>query len=258
MVTKRLLASLAVAATLLAGCADSVNGTPATDGPVGFPTTASALAAKLKAGILTIRSTHLTLNESIAGQTLSGAGDEVVAQGKVSALSLRLSVPQLGTLQVLRTGSDTYLKLPAAQRTSDKPWVLVTETSSNPVVRAMAGSLSTADQLAGLDSAAIFVAATRNLKYLGPTTVAGASVGHYSLTVDVTRLPADFPQKQLLITSGLTKLPVQVWIDTSGRLRKLTEQITVASQTVTSVVTLGNFDAPVHISAPPADQVDTN
>ena len=37
----------------------------------------------------------------------------------------------------------------------------------------------------------------------------------------------------------------------------VSESLTVQGQTVDTVVTIGNFDAPVSITAPPADQVAT-
>lgn len=256
--TKRLIALLAVAAALLTGCAEAVDGTPNSDAPSAFPRTTAALGAELKAGTATLKSTHLTLNEAIGSQSISGAGDETIADSKVGSLSLKLDVPGLGMLQIVRVDGKTFVKLPPAQSTSGKPWALVTTSSSNPVVRAMAGSLAAADEVTGLDAASIFIDAARDLKYLGTSSIAGASTGHYSLIVDVNRLPADYPQKQLLVTAGLTKLPVQLWVDMDGRLRKLTERLTVSGQTVNTVVTLGNFDAPVHITAPPPDHVDTH
>ena len=39
---------------------------------------------------------------------------------------------------------------------------------------------------------------------------------------------------------------------------KFTEQVTVKGQQVATAVTLSNYDAPVTVTAPPADQVATD
>jgi hypothetical protein len=47
-------------------------------------------------------------------------------------------------------------------------------------------------------------------------------------------------------------------VDGKGRPVKVTENLTVQGQTVDTTVTIGDFDAPVTITAPPADQVATD
>jgi hypothetical protein len=51
---------------------------------------------------------------------------------------------------------------------------------------------------------------------------------------------------------------MDLWVDRQGRLRKVTENLTVKGQRVATTVEIGQFDAPVTITPPPADQVSTH
>jgi hypothetical protein len=133
----------------------------------------------------------------------------------------------------------------------------VSATSSNPVVASLAASLERTQQSASLDQYTAFTQAATGVQVVGPEQVDGADATHYRITVDVNRLPSTLPGREQLISAGLTSLPVDLWVDGHGRPVRVTEDLTVQGQQVDTVVTIGNFDAPVMITAPPADQVAT-
>jgi len=209
----------------------------------------------LQSGLRSIKSAHFTLRETISGQTVKADGDETVANGKAKDLALTESVPGFGTLKLVIANGRSYLQLPSARRTSGKPWTLLTANSTNPTVKAMYSSLQSSQQASGLDAANVFVQAMDNLKFTGSQSLAATTVGHYTGTVVISKLPASFAPKQTLVQAGLGSIPTQLWVDAQGRTRRLTEQINIAGAKFTTVVTLGNFDAPITISAPPANQV---
>jgi hypothetical protein len=151
----------------------------------------------------------------------------------------------------------TYVQLPAPLSTPQKPWVLVSTDSSNPAVRQLATTLAQTQQSAALDQYTAFTQAASDLQVVGPEQVDGADATHYRLGVDVTKLPENAPGRETLLSAGLTSLPVDLWVDGHGRPVKVTEDLTVQGQEVDTVVTIGNFDVPVSITAPPADQVAT-
>ena len=130
-------------------------------------------------------------------------------------------------------------------------------TSSNPVVAQLATTLEQTQQSASLDQYTAFTQAASGLQVVGPEQVAGADATHYKLTVDVTPLPDTLPGREALLSAGLMSLPVDLWVDDQGRPVKVTENLSVQGQTVDTEVTIGNFDAPVTVTAPPADQVAT-
>lgn len=250
----RALLGTAVAVVLLVGCARTTNGSPAET----FPTTVQALADRIESGAKSLKTAHLAFRVGLAGESITAHGDEELSDGKPTGLALVERIPAFGTLRLIQSDDKSYVRLPRSQRTSDKPWVLVRPGSSNPVVSQLAQTLQTSNQLTAVDSIGALVGAAKNLRFVGTETIGSARVGHYTLTIDVSRLPDDFPQKQTLQQVGLSSLPLEAWFDTSGHTRKVVERIAVVGQHVSVLVRLGNFDAPVHISAPPPGQVDTS
>jgi hypothetical protein len=221
------------------------------------PTDAAGLAAQVQQGVSGLTSAHLTLSVAAAGTTISGQGDEELSGGKVTALDFTETVPGVGQIRVLQTDGQTYAQLPADLQKSGKPWILVTEESSNPVVAQLATSLQSVADSAELDQFAAFSSAATSSTNQGTEQVDGAPATHWALTVDVTKLPDTLSGKQQLVDAGLTTLPVELWVDDKGRPVKVSEQFTVQGQQVSTVVTLGDFDAPVDVQAPAADQVAT-
>jgi hypothetical protein len=76
--------------------------------------------------------------------------------------------------------------------------------------------------------------------------------------VDVAKLPASLPGKDALVSSGLKTLPIELYIDSAGRPVQVTEHFTVSGQTVSTDVKVTEYNAPVTITEPPADQVSTD
>jgi len=254
------LLAAGAAVVALAGCAPAAKdaaSSPASSSTPAPPTDAAGLSAVLKASASKIHSAHLSMNIAAGTATLTGSGDETMAAGKLQSLDLTEQIPQAGSLRIVMIDGKTYLQLPPAMNRSGKPWVLVSPASSNPGVRQLATTLDSVKQTASLDQFTTFssVATVTGHKQ---ETLDGAPTTHYTLTVDVQKLPATLPGKQQLVAAGLTSLPMDMWVDAQGRLVKFTEQVTVKGQQVATTVTLGRYDAPVTVTAPPADQVATD
>ncbi len=269
MPSRRLVAIAVLSpALILAACSSTTSGTGAPSGaatgktstsaPQSAPTSATGLAAELQHGLASITSTHIALDVSAGGLGVQGAGDEQVANGKLTAFDLAETISSMGTLRLRIVDGKTYAGLPPALNKSGKPWVLVTANSSNPVVKSLSTSISSAQSAASLDAAGQFVAAAKSVKLIGPESVDGTTVNHYAIVVDVSKLSAAYPGREALNSAGLTTVPVDLWIDSAGRPAKVLTKFTVQGQTVSSQATLSRFNEPVHITAPPADQVSTS
>jgi hypothetical protein len=250
-------AALATAGILAAGltsCSSGgdTNGQGAAGGPT--PSTPAQLGAKLLAGYRSISSAHLVLDISLAGTTVHGAGDEKVSRGKLTAMNLTESLPTGGSIQVILVGGKTYAKLPAQANTSGKPYVLVTPQSSNPIVQQLAGSLNTALSAASIKTYDTFVRAAKSIKVDGRETVDGVGTTHYSVVVDVSKLP----NTQALAASGVKTVPFQMWVDDQGRPVKVTENLHVQGKSLNVVSEINRYNQPVTITAPPANEVSTN
>ena len=267
MNSRRILIS-ASAVLVLAACSSSTSGTPTTTGaaagtssgsssstnpPVNTP---AALAQTLRRGIATIRSAHITLQITTAGQSITGHGDETVDAGRLRALDLTETLPGVGTLRLIQLAGKTYAELPASLNTSGKPWVLVSTSSSNATIRSLAQSLQSA-QSSALDSATVFVSAAQSVTDRGPTTVAGVAARHYSVVVDVTKLPSTYSGRSALIAAGIRTLPIELYLDSAGRPVQVTEQVTVSGKQVSTTAGVTNYNQPVTITAPPAGQISS-
>jgi hypothetical protein len=262
------VALLSPALIVLAACSSTTSGNGAPSGsstgttsagaPKSAPTDAAGLATLLQHGVTTITSAHIALDITAAGQGVHGAGDEEVANGKLTALDLAETLTGMGTLRLRIVDGKTYAGLPGALNKSGKPWALVTPNSSNPVIKSMSTSISSAQTAASLGAAGQFVGAAKSVKLVGSESVGGESVNHYTIVVDVTKLPATYPGRDAITSAGVTTLPVDLWVDSAGRPVKVLSKFTVQGQSVSSQATLSRFNAAVHITAPPADQVSTS
>jgi hypothetical protein len=189
--------------------------------------------------------------------TISGAGNELMAHGKLQAIDLTETVPPVGEMRIVVDAGKTYLKLPPALDHTGKPWQLVSPASTNPVLRQLGSTLQSVQQSASLDQFTTFTSAARVTRHI-QETLDGSPVTHYGLSVDIAKLPATLPGKQQLAAAGVTTLPMDLWVDRQGRLRKVTENLTVKGQHVATTVEIGQFDAPVTITPPPVDQTSTD
>lgn len=247
---KRLLALLTALASLTA-CSQAVSGT----GQVSFPTDVHAVGALLQ-GNRTVRSAHMQLSETAGGTTVHSTGVEKLTDVKVDAMDMTETVSG-NSVRFVILGPNVYAKLPAnSPLPHTKPWIELTPTTSDPQFQQLYAQFESSRTAGTAFTAHVFDAAAQDLKLVGTTRLDGAVVGHYTLALDVASIPSDFPNSDALKQSGLKRIPLQVWIDTAGRTRKFDENITVGGQHVDIEYALTDIDQAVHISAPPAAQVE--
>jgi hypothetical protein len=248
---RRIIALLALPCALFTACSSSTSGGGAVS---GMPTTATALATLMKTAIAKTTSARFTLDVTLAGEGLTGSGVEKLAQGKLVALDVSEHLPQ-GALRVIMVDGKTYAKLPKSLNPSGKPYLPVTTSSSNVVISALAGSLDSALSSASLGDVGTFAKAAKSVKVVGAAKVAGVSTTHYSIVVDLARLPGDLPGKDQLVQGGLKTLPLELYIDAQGRPIEVSEDFNAQGQHVKTKVVVTGYDQPATITAPPADQI---
>jgi hypothetical protein len=254
MTASRRAALLVLPAAIVAACTSSGGGGPAI--PSGMPTDVDGVANLVQSAISKITSVHLTLDISLVGQELTGSGDETLANGHLQALDLTENLPNSGgAIRVISVGGKTYARLPPTYNSSDKPYLLVTASSSNQIVRQLAGSLDSALSAASLDSVVIFTRAAKSIEAKGTETVNGVETVHYSVVVDAKKLPDSLAGKSDLTKSGVETLPLELYVDTTGRPVQVTEEFTAQGQKVSTKSIVSDYNKPVTITAPPPDQV---
>jgi hypothetical protein len=244
--------ALLLAALAVAGCTSS--GKPAANSTSHQPITATQLAAMIEAAIAKVSSARFDLDVSIAGQALTGSGSEQLEHGKLVAVDVTEQLPQ-GAVHVILVNGKTYAKLPKSLNPTGKPYLTVTTSSSNPVIKTLAGSVNSALASASLGDISLFAKAAKSFRSDGPATVAGVSATHYTIVVDLTKLPDSYSAKQSLLAGGVTTLPLDLYVDQQGRPVEFAENFTTQGEPVKTKLTITGYNAPVSITAPPADQI---
>jgi hypothetical protein len=186
-------------------------------------------------------------------------GVEKLADGKLTAMNVDEQVGGV-TLTLLLVDGALYVKLPGTTNTGGKPWAKATADSTNPTLKQLASSISSLEQSTSLSQYGSFAQAASSLKSVGSEQVNGVAATHYSLIVDITKvdIAAFTPAvKQALAATGISTIPVDMWVDEQGRPVKLVEKFTVQGQPVSTDFTLSNINQPVTISAPPPSEVAT-
>jgi len=114
-------------------------------------------------------------------------------------------------------------------------------------------------------SAELLKAIGDSVKKVGTEPIRGVTTTHYSGTVTVADAAAKLKGGiaslglKKLQDSGVTEIPVEVYLDDQGRLRRLTENVTVVIKGVAAQVATRmdfyDFGTKVDVQTPPADQV---
>ncbi|MEU4655883.1 hypothetical protein AB0G32_18380 [Streptomyces sp. NPDC023723] len=259
---------------VLAGCgADGTDGTPkARDGSASASASSSSPAAQ-EPGTAEVRAAYDKTAEAESARTtidmeLAAGGRTVTSEGKgaidlAEGDSVMTITAQDTAIEQRVVDQVLYQQVPDQQASAGKPWISVDLAK----VAAQQG-LSTQQIGDPAQTAAFAKAITdQDVAEVGPEQVGGVDTTHYKVSVDVSRLPAG----ELLAGQLGPTLPMQVWLDDQGRLRRQQLDITVeapasASATaqgsaspqqlrMSTVMTFSDFGTEVDAEAPPAGQV---
>jgi hypothetical protein len=254
-------------AIAVAGCSTSGAGHPSgnnttstTSASPTLPpaTDAAGLAELLRRGISSVSSVHLVLNVTTPSQTVNGEGDAKLADAALKALDI---TEQLGSgdkrrLLIVDQPGESYAQIGGTANPTGKPWLLITPDSTNPTARNLAASLDAVRRSASFDHFSALASAARSVTLAGKESINGTPVDHYSIEVDVAKLPNETPSRQPLLAAGIATLPLELYVDGQGRPVKATQDLTVQGQHTTTAITFSKFNEPVSITAPPPDQVE--
>ena len=158
-----------------------------------------------------------------------------------------------------------YEKPPAGSIPASKPWIKVDlsglagargEGSSGPA--AFTGNpAQTLQYLKG---------ASNSVTDAGEDTIRGTKTKHYRLTVDLRKAAERMPAQQrvtflqALKYFGSTTLPMDVWVDDQGRVRRMSLSMemnlgTQGTAKIEETVDLFDFGVPVKVSPPPPSEI---
>ena len=177
-----------------------------------------------------------------------------------------------GSMEMIVDGDTTYVKsglfalMPGADQS--KPWFSAPtgKISDNKTL-----SQGTADPKELLE---FIRTAGGEVTEVGHETVRGTETTHLSTVIDIDKLAESAPasdkaalEKSLekLGAAGITEFPLDAWVDSDGRVRKMvmkmdmskvgSGQVEMDGATMTVTVEMFDFGEPVDIDVPPTDQV---
>jgi hypothetical protein len=172
-----------------------------------------------------------------------------------------------GTLELRLIGSDLYLSAPQlAGLDGGKPWIHVDvkqylekqDQSAGPL-----GGFSDGDPTQVLSMLRQLSGAVTEV---GTANVDGVPTTEYQGTIDLTAhsggtsgsagaTGSTVVSPGIAQALGLSDLPVDVWIDSAGRARRVQTSFSIFGLTVMAREGFGSFGTPVTVTAPRADQV---
>jgi hypothetical protein len=273
----RILAPLLVGTVLAAGCGQATAKSPTTPPATTTPTTeliADSAVATRRAG-----SAHVAfkMNVSAAGQAgalvMNGRG-EVALGGHRAELVFHMASPQAGMsidMTERLIGTDLYMRSPLLTSGVGTPWVRLDLQRLGARAGIDLNALMSMRNSDPTEMLSYLQASSRSLELVGEDTIRGVKAAHYHVVVDLQKIADSAPAAERrafrrimaeeLRVLGTHTLPVDVWIDSSGLVRRERVDMTLRSpslpQDVSMQMTMDLFDfgAPVHVVAPPAGQV---
>ena len=247
----RRLAALGVCALLVAGCG----------GGGGSASPADIAQAAKK----TSNTGSLEADFGIAGQGLTGSGSGVFDNGESPAGQLSMTVDSGGGRQIpvdtVVTGDVFYMRSPAFARNlaNDKQWIKLDLAKLAQQRGVDLGGLLNASPTP--TNALAYLAGAEDVEKVGSEKVGRSDTTHYRVRVDVSDAAkkASGPAKSSLQgvqAIGVKKLPMDVWLDSNGYIRKVSYQEHAGRQQAAKVtMQLHDFGSRVEIAPPPDDSV---
>ena len=262
-VTRRLLPALLVlpvVAILAAGCGSG-------GGTLSLDPVASAATKTQQTGTYSF---DYTASMQVLGQQLSfsGNGQSDSAKGRMQMTmdfsGLPAQVTQNGsTAQFVLADKVMYLKLPflSGMLPGGKQWMKLDLAAAAKQAGTSLGSFGQVDPQQWLQQ----LLASSDTQKLGTDTVQGEQMTHYRTTIDPSKASAKLPASQRAAVSkalkqiGMSTVPVDVWVDGKGLLRRESVSLTfgqaLQSATMKMTFDLHDFGEPVDVEVPPAAQV---
>jgi hypothetical protein len=219
---------------------------------------------------------------TVAGQTAVGGqvipldGTGVVDPAHSTA-DLTLQVPSLGPVRVVFSGGTLAAQLPPAAAgvigavSGGKQWVSVdVDRLAQSGYGAPLGAFGVGTTGNPAQQLGYLRAISDTTRVVGPEPIDGVPTTHYAGAVDLDKVPAaDDPATKpavdrLKAQIGSSLLPVDVWVDGGGKLKRVGQTVTVpatpgapaaAPTTSTTTLTLSDVGHAPAVVPPPADQV---
>ncbi|HEY2224204.1 hypothetical protein [Actinomycetospora sp.] len=219
----------------------------------------------------------VTGRTAVMGQEIPLDGGGVV-DPLHQAADLTLQVPSLGAVRVVFTGGTLDAQLPPAASgligmfSGGKSWVSVdVNRLAQSGYGAPLGALGVGTTDNPAQQLGYLKAISDTTRLVGPEQIDGVDTTHYAGAVDLDKVPAaDDPSTKpgvdrLKAQLGSSLLPVDVWVDGGGKLRRVGQTVSVPATpgapagapttSTTTTITFSDVGNAPEVVPPPADQV---
>lgn len=266
---RRLIAGFVVAVALLTGACG------------GGAKTAYQIIAAASSETTSAKSSRVGMTMKLEGAPGVPGGASITGEGVVDYGSrtgdLTMTMGTLGSLEVITTGSVIYERLPLGEHPSvlgTKPWLKIDLAALSSVSGFDMSSLAQAQSSDPTQALQYLRGAGNDVKEVGTDTLRGDKVTKYHVIVDLKQAAAKAPEAQRKALEQVAQLysdptiPMDVWVDADGRMRKLTYSLDLSTVhvpnnqgapapqgTMTIEMELWDFGVEVDVKPPPADQV---
>jgi uncharacterized protein YfaP (DUF2135 family) len=177
-------------------------------------------------------SAHMTMDMSVAEQTISAEGDMEFGANDV-AMTMTMEIPGQGEMTMLLSEGVMYIQMPQ-ELEPGKPWIKIDPKGDDPMSKALGSTFDdvrkNADPRASIEQ----------LKDSGEITAEeevelnGEQTTHYSITVDVEKMAAqqdDPAAKTALEAAGVKDFPAELWVNGDGLPMRMTMDMPMADPT---------------------------
>jgi hypothetical protein len=200
---------------------------------------------------------------SVAGQTIQLHGNGALdMRNQRMRMSVAFPVPGLGSMQMdeIFDGDAFYVHFPesiASRIPGGKSWMKLDldtlgKASGVDLKKALqANEGNPADMLKALKGVG-------SSHKVGTEAIGGAPTTHYRADVDLSKAVeriGDGKVKQMFKTAGVSTIPVDVWIDPAGRVRREAVKFSGAGASMDMTISFTRFGVRVDTTPPAADQV---
>ncbi len=240
-----------------AGCGGSASAAPcAPTGPTGPSVTAVAAGAPRHLSVVgaAAAKTQEAGSARFAMRTSGGTTAVPITMTGVSDFVHQRAQMQFSggangtdfTAQMRLVGHCEYMEAVPLDLPTKKSWASIDINRVFPGLTGGSSATAANDSLRELEQAGSF-------HRVGVRRVRGVATTLYSGTIAASTVSAKLPKRygEALAKEHVTSIPTRAWVDRSGYLRRLTESVGGVLVTVEYY----DFGVPVHVKAPPLDQV---
>ncbi len=220
-----------------------------------------------KAGTSRIAITARVTGGGISSGPITETGTGVADyERNVASLQLTISGAGAGPQAIgfRIVGPILYEKLPPGAIPGSKPWIKI---DLSGVTGSQGGSSGPAAFTGNPAQTLQYLkGASNSVTDEGEDTIRGTKTKHYRLTVDLRKAADRMPEQQratflqALKYFGSTTLPMDVWVDDQGRVRRMSLSMemklgTQGTAKIEETVDLFDFGVPVKVSPPPSSEI---